>query len=317
MLQNISHIVNRQSGFKSLKINCFKRDGGAGLSRHFLNIPAVYRIGTRWIACIPRPLAYVISQSIAVFSYLSYRKAADNVKANLMKALPSMSEADISALALRLFMNYSKYLVDYGRFTGLNKNRIIDKIISYEGKEYLQAALSMQKGIILLTAHLGNWELGGIFFGSYGLRTNVVTLKDSNARIEEARRSYREQFNVNTITIGDSPFSSIEILNALKNGEMIAMLIDRYQDGPDYLESDFFGHRARFPRGPFTLSRVTGAPILVAVVVREGRGYKGIVEPPMIVNNESEEAACLGHTVKALERHIIKYADQWYNFISI
>jgi lauroyl/myristoyl acyltransferase len=287
------------------------------LSSHFLNIPAVYRIGTKWIACIPRPLAYAISQSIAFVSYLSYRKTVDNVKANLMKALPSMSGADISVLTRRLFMNYSKYLVDYGRFTGLNRKRIIDKIISYEGKENLHAALAMEKGIILLTAHLGNWELGGIFFGSYGLKTNVVTMKDSNDQIDEVRRSYREQYNVNTITIGTSPFSTIEMLNALNNGEMIAMLIDRCQEGLDYLETDFFGFPARFPKGPFTLSRLTGAPIIVAFVVREGKGYKGIIETPLVVKEESEEALVLEHTVNVLERYILKYPDQWYNFTAV
>jgi lauroyl/myristoyl acyltransferase len=287
------------------------------LSSHFLNIPAVYRIGTKWIACVPRPLAYAISQSIAFVSYLSYKKAVDNVKANLMKALPSMSEADISAMALRLFMNYSKYLVDYGRFTGLNKKRIIDKIISYEGRENLHAALAMKKGIILLTAHLGNWELGGIFFGSYGLKTNVVTMKDSNDQIDEVRKSYREQYNVNTITIGASPFSTVEMLNALNNGEMIAMLIDRYQEGMDYLETDFFGCPERFPKGPFTLSRLTGAPIIVAFVVREGNGYKGIIETPLVVKEKKEEADVLEHTVHVLEQYILKYPDQWYNFTAV
>ncbi len=300
-----------------LKLHVFTFSGGTFLSRHFLNIPTVYKFGTRWISAIPRPLAYALSQGIAAVSYLSYRTAVDNVKGNLMKALPSMPERDISALTLRLFMNYSKNLVDYGMFTGLNKSNIIGKIVSFDGKKNLSAALAMGKGVILLTAHLGNWELGGIFFGSYGLKVNVVTVQDNNARIDEVRRTYREQHNVNTITIGDSPFSTLEMLRALNNGEVIAMLIDRYQEGLDYLETDFFGRAARFPRGPFALSRLTGAPIIVAFVVKDGDGYRGIVEKPLVVKHEQEEVDVLGKAVQSLEQQIVKYPDQWYNFTPI
>ncbi|MGO9614615.1 MAG: lysophospholipid acyltransferase family protein [Dissulfurispiraceae bacterium] len=287
------------------------------MSSHFLNIPSVYKLGTRWIGAIPRPLAYALSKSIALVSFLFYRTAVNNVKGNLTKALPSMSGKDVSALTLRLFMNYSKYLVDYGRFTGLHKSNIISKIVSFDRAENLEEALAMKKGIILLTAHLGNWELGGIFFGSYGLKVNVVTVQDKNAQIDEVRRTYREQHSVNTITIGDSPFSTIEMLKALNNGEMIAMLIDRYLEGMDFLKTDFFGRPARFPRGPFTLSRVTGAPIIVAFVVKEGDGYRGIVERPLVVKQAEEEVDILGKVVQSLEQYIVRYPDQWYNFMPI
>ena len=300
-----------------LNLACLITYRRSKVSGHFLNVPTVYKIGTRWIGAIPRPLAYALSRGIAFVSYMAYRRAVDNVKGNLMKALPSRSAKDISALTLRLFMNYSKYLVDYGRLTGQSRDNVIDAIISYEGKENLDAARAMNRGIILLTAHLGNWELGGIFFGSYGLRTNVVTMQDSNIQIDEVRRSYRERHNVNTITIGESPFSTIEMLNALNNGEVVAMLIDRYREGLDFIEADFFGQTSRFPKGPFTLSRLTGAAIIVAFVVKDGNGYRGIIESPMVVNEENDEADVLKKVIRILERNIVKYPDQWYNFTPI
>ena len=287
---------------------------GAALSDHFLNISSVYKLGTRWISSIPRPVAYALSQCIALVSYLSYKTAVFTIKSNLAIALPAASKEEIARLSMRLFRNYSKYLVDYGRFARLGKESIIGKILHYDGRENLAAAMAMKKGIILLTAHLGNWELGGIFFGSSGLKTNVVTIQDSNSEINEARRSYREQHNVNTITIGDSPFSTLEMLKALNNAEVVAMLIDRWREDLEYLETDFFGRQVRFPRGPFTLSRLTGAPIIVAFVVREGDGYKGIIEQPLIVDAEGRESDTLRTVVKILERYIIMYPDQWYNF---
>ena len=290
---------------------------GCILPRHFLNIPLVYKLGTRWIGCLPTSLSYAISRSISDISYLFYRTAAGSVKQNLSRAFPSYSDEAISELAARLFRNYGRYLVDYARFTRLNKSEVTGKIISFDGKENLKKALKMGKGMILLTAHLGNWELGGIFFGNYGIRTNVVTIRDENQEIDNIRRRYRERHNVATITIGNSPFSAIEMVKALNNGEVVALLIDRYDGGLDTITTDFFGTPTKFPRGPFILSRLTEAPIITAFVVREKEGYKGIISQPLVVTHERGEHEALGTVVKMLEKYIIMYPDQWYNFVPV
>jgi KDO2-lipid IV(A) lauroyltransferase len=262
---------------------------------------------------VPRFLSYSLSHIIAEISYVFYRSAVVNVKGNLSRAFPGDSEKELSIIAKKLFRNYSKYLVDYGRFTRLNKAEVLNKIIRFDGEENLHAALKMNKGVILLTAHLGNWELGGIFFASYGIKMNVVTLMDVNSEIDEMRSSYREKHNVNTITLG-SPFSSIEMLKALNNKETVAMLIDRYHGGLDNITTDFFSRPTQFPRGPFILARLSEAPVIVAFVIREGDVYKGIIEKPMLIANEKEENEALKKTVKILEKYIIMYPDQWYNF---
>jgi KDO2-lipid IV(A) lauroyltransferase len=287
------------------------------LPKHLLNIPAIYRLGTRWGGYIPTFLSYTLSQGIADLSYLFCKSAVSNVKQNLALALPNLPQKEISRLTKNLFRNYSKYLVDYCRFTHLSKNGVLEKIASYQGKENLDNALSMGKGLILLTAHLGNWELGGIFFGSYGIKTNVITIKDQDIQIDNIRRWYRERYKVSTITIGTSPFSTMEIMKALNNKEIVAMLIDRYNDGLDSITTNFFNKPTPFPRGPLILSRLTGSPIVVAFVVREKESYKGIIEKPLVVINESEECEIIKIVAKTLEDYILKYPDQWYNFTPI
>jgi lauroyl/myristoyl acyltransferase len=284
---------------------------------HFLNIPLIYKLGTRWVGYLPASFAYAVADRIAALSYLLYKASVANVKQNLQLVFPSRSDEELSVLTRKLFRNYSKYLVDYGRYTNLTKDAVVGKIIHFDGEEYLEQAVEMKKGIILLTAHLGNWELGGIFFGSYGIKTNVVTIRDKNKEIDMARRMYRERHNVSTVTIGDSPFSTLEMVRALHNNEIVAMLIDRYQDQADGLKAPFFGKEISFPKGPFILSRITGAPVVVAFVVREGNGYRGIVERPLLVTSESGETEVLKAVVKVLEKNIIMYPDQWYNFTPI
>jgi KDO2-lipid IV(A) lauroyltransferase len=287
------------------------------LAKHFLNIPAVYKLGTKWIGYIPTFLSYTISQCIADLSYGFYKSAVNNVKKNLAMAFPNASDEKISAMARQLFRNYSKYLVDYGRFTRISKRDVLERIVYFDGKENLDNALKMNRGLILLTAHLGNWELGGIFFGSYGIETNVITLPDSDAEIDRVRRWYRERFNVKTITIDGSSLSAVEVINALNKKEIVAMLIDRYDKGTNSVTVDFFGKPTYFPLGPFILSRLTGAPVVVAFVVRERNGYRGIVKEFFVVTNKDEEIKMLKSVVKILEEYIILYPDQWFNFISV
>lgn len=286
-------------------------------TKHFLNIPAVYNLGTRWVGHVPTFISYTISQTIASLSYLLYKPAVNNVKNNLSLVFPNASEKELSAMTKKLLRNYSKYLVDYGRFTNSGKDDLLGRIVNFDGRENLESALQMNKGLILLTAHLGNWELGGIFFGNYGLKTNVVTIQDEDSEIDTLRRWYREKHKVNTITIGDSPFSAVAMMSALNNGEIVAMLIDRYHDGLDSITVEFFGRPTKFPRGPLILSRVTKAPIVTAFVVKDKDGYRGIIGEPIVVADEHHEREVLRIVVKMLEKYIIMYPDQWYNFTQI
>ncbi|MEK6729399.1 MAG: acyltransferase, partial [Planctomycetota bacterium] len=81
--------------------------------------------------------------------------------------------------------------------------------------------------------------------------------------------------------------------------------------------TNFFNKPTPFPRGPLILSRLTGSPIVVAFVVREKESYKGIIEKPLVVINESEECEIIKIVAKTLEDYILKYPDQWYNFTPI
>ncbi|HEY5191240.1 MAG TPA: lysophospholipid acyltransferase family protein, partial [Candidatus Deferrimicrobium sp.] len=112
--------------------------------------------------------------------------------------------------------------------------------------------------------------------------------------------------------VDGSPFSSLEIVAALRRGEIVAMLVDRWE-GMDGVPAKFFGADRLFPRGPFVLSRATGAPIIPAFIVRDGSVYRGVVDPPFSMK-ESEDESGARRVSESLERMIRIYPDQWYNF---
>jgi len=77
---------------------------------------------------MPTSLSYAISHAIADISYIFYKSAAANVKQNLRLVFPDIPSSEISYLTKKLFRNYGKYLVDYGRFMSLDKNTVIKKL---------------------------------------------------------------------------------------------------------------------------------------------------------------------------------------------
>ncbi|MBI5561675.1 MAG: hypothetical protein HY894_02295 [Deltaproteobacteria bacterium] len=286
--------------------------------RHVLGRPSVYRLGTRFIGYLPRPLAYWGARRIADASYLLCARARDNVKRNLRRALPEADAKTIDRLAIATFRNYSVYLVDYGVFKGLDAASLARVLKNNEGDENIDWARSHGRGIIVLTVHIGNWELGAIYFGKRGMRINVVAAAEGVPEIDELKREYRLRHNINTVILGGSPFSTIELLGALGRGEVVAMLVDRYNGEPGgAIASTLFGRPCSFPKGPLLMARMTGAAILPAAVIKEGRTYRSIIGKPVIVEDEDAFPERAAEIIRSFERAIRQYPDQWYNFVEV
>jgi KDO2-lipid IV(A) lauroyltransferase len=280
--------------------------------RHVLAVPWFYRLGFLAGRRVPVSILYRIADVIAMATYMICRQQVATLRSNVQRLLPHASDRERCRLARRIFRNYARYLVDYGRFRWIPRADFEAVIQGLDGGRNLQEAFALGRGVILVTGHIGNWELGGAFFGHRGVRVNVVTLPDGSRQIDTIRQMYRDEYSVNTIVLDGSPFASVELMAALKRGEMVAMLVDRWGNA-DGVPSAFLGGMHYLPRGPFALSLATGAPILPAFVVWDGASYRGIVERPFVVDQDDFRpyAARLS---QALEGVIRRYPEQWYNF---
>jgi lauroyl/myristoyl acyltransferase len=283
--------------------------------RHLLAAAWFYRLGFAAARCVPISALYSVADVLGTTTYLTCRVPVRSVHANLARAFPDASDRERSGLARKIFRNYARYLVDYGCFRWAPQAGFEEVIQNLEGGENLREAFKIGRGVILVTGHIGNWELGGLFFGHRGVHLNVVTLPDGSHQIDAIRNVYREQYSIQTIVLDGSPFASLEMAAALKRGEMVAMLVDRWGKA-DGVASTFFGGLHYLPRGPFVLSRATGAPILPAFVVRDGASYRGIVEPPLVVREEDFRLYAM-QVSQAIERLIRRYPEQWYNFLPL
>jgi KDO2-lipid IV(A) lauroyltransferase len=280
--------------------------------RHGLARPSTYKIGYSLGKWLPRGVLFVLADLLADATHWTNPEPARILRANLRSAFPRWSEREVEELSKRIFRNFARNLVDYGRFHTITDEALDRLLPSIQHLHILEESFAKGRGVILVTGHIGNWELGAMFFGRHGFKINVVTIPEGSERIDSIRGAYRTRQNIRTIVVDGSPFSSLEIVAALRRGEIVAMLVDRWE-GTDGIPAKFFGEDRRFPRGPFVLSRATGAPIIPAFIVRDGNIYRGVVDPPVFMDEPEDEPGAR-RVSESLERMIWTYPDQWYNF---
>jgi len=284
----------------------------AGAYRHGLSRPSSYKIGYSLGKWLPRAVLFVLADLLADATHRTNAEPARNLRANLRSAFPRWTEREVEDISKRIFRNFARNLVDYGRFDTITDESLDRLLSSVQDLHFLEESFAKGRGVILVTGHIGNWELGALFFGRLGFKINVVTIPEGKERIDSIRGAYRMRQDIRTIVVDGSPFASLEIVAALRRGEIVAMLVDRWE-GSDGVPAKFLGADRRFPRGPFVLSRATGAPILPAFIVRDGSIYRGVVDPPFFMDGPEDEPGAR-RVSASLERMIRACPDQWYNF---
>jgi lauroyl/myristoyl acyltransferase len=289
------------------------------LPKHPLDKYFLYRFVRFMSFTLPLGIGYLLATITGITAYSLSRKNRRAVISNLTQVLgKEVSGIRIYSLACSTFCNYAKYIVDYFRFPHINKNNWRRIIPQYGQEDFIDDTLKKGKGLMLLTAHLGNWELGGLLFNILGYPVNVVTLVDENLKIDEVRERWRRSRGIKSLTVNDSITAAKNIADALAKNEIVAMLGDRATK-TNRMKMEFFDREAYFPTGPVILSLLTGAPIVPAFVIYKGRGrYYGVAEEPIYVkdtgNREENIRRTLEKVIKVFEKYIRKYPDQWYNF---
>jgi Kdo2-lipid IVA lauroyltransferase/acyltransferase len=203
----------------------------------------------------------------------------------------------------------------------LRGDRLLGLIGRWTTEKPLNDALAAGHGAILISIHLGNWELGGLGLAEKGYRMNVLTFREPDEKVNQQREELRRERGINFIYVdreSTSPFAIVEAVNALNRNEVLAVLGDR--DGSSHAATfDFFGRPTPIPLGPAHLALATGAPVIPVFVPLEGERYAAIMEEPIYFRGERGERGEVimegtRRIVSVFERYIRAYPDQWYNF---
>lgn len=220
--------------------------------------------------------------------------------------------AEIRELGRRVFLHFGEVAMEVARFPKLTPQELNRWVETGEGVARLRQALTGGKGVIILTAHFGNWELMGAFLRFTGFPGTVVGRKLYYDKFNEMIVGLREKVTLRTIYQEDSPR---EFLKVLKENEMLGVLADQDVDRYEGIFVPFFGRPAYTLTSPVKLALASGAPLVPTFLVREGGRYRLIVEEPIHVEMKgSREETFREYTERwsrILEERIRQYPDQW------
>jgi KDO2-lipid IV(A) lauroyltransferase len=189
------------------------------------------------------------------------------------------------------------------------------------GWQHFRAVQECQRGVLLLTPHIGNWEFGAPLLARRGIPLLVITLEEPDAGLTELRRAARARRGVETLVIGQDPFAFVEVIRRLESGATVALLIDRPLPS-SAVEVELFGKPFPASIAAAELARASGCALLPVVLPREQDGYGAQVLPAIPYDrrslNSREARRNLTQVImRAFEPVIQQYLAQWYHFVPI
>jgi KDO2-lipid IV(A) lauroyltransferase len=263
---------------------------------------------------LPRRQAYWVGMRIADAYYALDAPARRAVASNIRHVLAwrgiKPARATVPGLTRKTFQNFGKYLVDFFRMAHLDKSDV-ERLVSIEHSERLEDAYRRGRGVVLVTAHLGNWELGGAVLCALGYPLHAAVAPARLPRLERLLRRQRERRGVHVVQIGHSARA---LLRRLKAGECAALLADR-DFSHEHQTSELFGRPVRLPRGPAWLAHRAGALVVPVFLLRqEDDTYLLRVHEPIDPVAAGGMEAVHARIRDVLQSEIAAYPHQWFVF---
>ncbi len=265
----------------------------------------LYLIAAHLTRIVPPRVSEGIASAIAFLFYIFRPRIRYNVKRNL----EALNVPDGSRFIV--FRNFSRTITDF-----LSLSRITRKeLVSYcriEGKEHLDRALEGGSGVIIITPHLGPWEVSGAYLASLGYRIHTVALPHPSRMVTRFFSKRRAAWGIHDYPFGESiPL----LLRALRLGEIVVLLVDRNYSNRG-ITLPFLGRDVTLPDGHIILAKRTGASLLPGSCYYDNeRSITIRIEEPVDITRSINDPVEIGvRCLHRIERHIRPHYEQWFAF---
>ncbi|HMI79117.1 MAG TPA: hypothetical protein VK484_09995 [Ferruginibacter sp.] len=258
--------------------------------------------------------AYFLLRFVVLYFFLFSFKSSKQIFNLYSRRLGYGTRSSIS----KLYKNY--YLLGQS---------IIDKVVvmsgiknkfsfDFDGEENLRKIAALKKGGMLLSAHIGNWDVAGDLLKRLETPINIVLYDGEHEQIKQYLEGVTGKRNVNIIVIKNDLSHIYAISEAFNKNELVCMHADRFMEGNKTLTCDFLGEKARFPLGPFLLAATFKVPVSFVFAVKETRlHYHFFASEIKEYNNPVKDIVIqemLGDFAKEMEKRLKQYPEQWFNY---
>ena len=277
----------------------------------------IHLIGSFLFRYLPPQVGYLFANLIGPLIAFCWREQYRRARLNMAQVMgPAADPREVSRRVRNVFRNYGKYMIElvwlqWARSPDLDRNF---KIV---GLHHIDEAMRRGNGLVLVTAHMGNWDIAGAVLAAKGYPVNVIVETLEPPRWNERVQEIRERVGMNAIPLEKG---AREMMEVLRSNEILGVLIDRPLDH-DGVPVCFFDAETRVPEGPARLALSTGASVVAAGVVRHGRRFVAHVSPLIDVKPSGDRRRDVQQLTQRamdwLENVIRHYPDQWFMFRSM
>ncbi len=257
--------------------------------------------------------AYALLHFVTLY-YLFFVPQATKPLRYLYRERLGYSKRDSNKLLRKNLIFFGQTLIDKIVILAGIRNKLT---FSHDGVENIEQLVAEGKGGILVSAHLGNWEVAGHLLKRVEAPINILMYDGEREQMKEYMDQFDGQRSFNIIFIKEDTSHIYEVMAALNRNELVCLHADRFRPGNRTVTQEFLGKEAQFPLGPFMLGAKLKAPVCFVFAfketnfhyhfhafpakVYEGRGMEGI-------NNMLRDYIAL------LEKYLKRYPAQWFNY---
>lgn len=292
-------------------------------SRHWLNLRPVYAFGEWVLDSMPLFVGYGITWGVTELAYHFSPNQRAGIESNVRQVFrhtrPDLQgpelESAIKKQVHRIFLNRGVWFADLSVLAGRRQVSGLFRFKRSGNWSALERQLATGKGAIVASAHLGNWHGGGFAIARSGVPVRVVMYRNHAGDVMDSKVARRAK--VRQTYIDSDPMAMVEIVKALRSGEVLAMLVDKPWDSRS-IEVPFFGKPSRFPVGPVRLARMAGVPIFPAFCTwKRVREYEAVLcDPIEVTGSDPDEAErrAVAELARVIERAVAENLQVWFNF---
>ncbi|MDQ2666167.1 MAG: lysophospholipid acyltransferase family protein [Gemmatimonadota bacterium] len=254
-----------------------------------------------------------IGQWIGRLGYRPLAVRRDVVERQVRAAFPGLSEPDVVQIAIASYEHLGRTTIETAIMPECSREEVLGMFERIEGWDVVERARAGGKGALLVSGHIGNWELGGSLIAARGIDLGVVTRRMENPLFDRYLSLTRQRLGMEVIPDAEAVR---KVPRKVRAGGMVAFLFDQGAAGLASTWVPFFGRLAKTPKGPAVFALRLDAPLIFACAIRQPSGkyvmYFDELPVPRTGERDHDVDAIVATYTAALERWVRKYPGQYF-----
>jgi Kdo2-lipid IVA lauroyltransferase/acyltransferase len=235
------------------------------------------------------------------------------VERQIAAAFPELLDSDVNSLARRAYAHLGRTSIETALLPSIGQKGVLDMVESADGFELVDEAMAKGHGAVLVTGHLGNWELAGAYVAARGVPMDVIVRTQANPLFDAYINETRAALGMTVVRDRDA---ARRTPRSLREGRAVAFVSDQGVMGLASTFVPFFGRPAKTPRGAAVFALKYDTPTLFVTAIRQPSGrYRVSVERVPVVrtgDRETDVDAIVTNYTRILERWVRSAPDQYF-----